>query len=180
MYSPGKQAQGRATAPRFPGTTTSAIAPFSLSEWPHHCEVRRRPCDCIAAEPVERVNSLLVVSHTKAKTAGQDCSQGRAQSKCSTDSPSRRDAAFLCGPKHLGSVSAVSPVRRKAVTERLSSCRLVLACLHLVSSVSVLGSSKRPGYLPAQPQPASGHQLQAQMSSESPFPSWEKLHHFSL
>lgn len=67
-YALGERAQGRATARRFPGTTASAIALFSLSEWPHHCKVSKRPCDCIAMEPVERVNSLLAVSHTKAKT----------------------------------------------------------------------------------------------------------------
>ena len=68
-YSLGERAQGRATARHFPGTTASTIAPFSLSEWRHHCEVSKRPCDCIAMEPVERVNSLLAISHTKAKTA---------------------------------------------------------------------------------------------------------------
>lgn len=52
-----------------PAATASAIALFSLSERPHRCEVSKRPCDCTAMEPVKRVNSLLAVSHTKAKTA---------------------------------------------------------------------------------------------------------------
>lgn len=51
-----------------PAATASAIAPFSLSEQPHHREVSKRPCDCIAMELVKRVNSLLAISHTKAKT----------------------------------------------------------------------------------------------------------------
>lgn len=145
----GGQSQGKGT--RYPpgeeaGESFPVTLPLQQRCLPYlsGCISVRSAGDPVTALPwsrSERVNTLLDVSHTNSRTAQLGLLPRKSTERMFEGWPVPQGPAVLLRPQHLGSVSAVSPTCKKAVTKQLSSCPLLLACLHLVSSGS--GSSTR-------------------------------------
>lgn len=108
------------------------------------CISARSAGDPLTALPQSRsegVKALPDVSHMNSRTAWPGLPPRQSTERTSEGQPVPQGPAVLLRPQHLGNISAVSPTCKEAVTMQLSSCPLLLARLHLVSSGS--GSSTR-------------------------------------